>query len=195
MGSVKASVGLLMVEQMVGVAKPLDCLAHIESSGVFIERALEFDECNVAELGVSTTSDLGYIDRADHGFGDFHSSGPALALEALDSERRPRMFHPYIVWGGINPAKGRHESGIAHFPIECQENHLDSAQTLDFTSCTHGALRDRYVQRVDHRYGVLNSVDEPSDDATTALIHHAAAVDLAFSRGVLSSVTEQGSFI
>lgn len=104
---------------MVVVAKRLDCLAHIESSGFYIERVLEFDECNVAELGVSTTSVLGDIDRADHGVGNFHSSGPALALEALDSDRRPRMFHPYISWGGINPAKGRHESGIAHFPIEC----------------------------------------------------------------------------
>jgi hypothetical protein len=54
----------------------------------------------------------------------------------------------------------------------------------------HGALVDRHVEGVDDQLGILDGVDGPTDDPAAAGIHHAAAVNLAFPRGMFRDVAD-----
>ena len=54
----------------------------------------------------------------------------------------------------------------------------------------HSALFDGHVERVQDERRVLSRVNGPTHDAATARVEHAAAIDLAFSRGMLGDVAD-----
>lgn len=57
-------------------------------------------------------------------------------------------------------------------------------------SGSHGALVDRHVEGVDDQLGILDGVDGPTDDPAAVGIHYAAAVNLAFPRGMFRDVAD-----
>ncbi len=89
-----------------------------------------------------------------------------------------------------NRAERRHETRVADPLGEGPGSELDSVIGVDHGSPLHTTLLDRHVEGVHDKLGVLDRVNGPAHDASTARVEHATAVDLAFTRGVFRDVRD-----
>ena len=85
-------------------------------------------------------------------------------------------------------AKRRHQPGRANLGGERPGGELNSVVGVDDSASRRLPVLDCHIERVHDKGRVLGVVDRPANDLSAEGIHDGAAIDFAFSRGMLHDI-------